>query len=122
MATRVLPKEENKEYQMTRFQSRSGGAVSSIGQSRKSEVGELLRPPFERRQGLLDQLAAARVVTKSVILRIKSDEDQHAGPSLQVSFEPGERLILIASMWVVWSMVNSPARATSCCATGRDQR
>src|SRR5712692_10427344 len=52
------------------------------------------------------QVGVARVVAKSVIIRVEGDEDQHAGPSLEVSFEPGERLILLPEAGVHCCEIN----------------
>src|SRR5215467_15052035 len=41
------------------------------------------------------EVYVARVVPKCVVSREKGDEDQEAAPSLEVSFEPGECLILL---------------------------
>src|SRR5262245_57124159 len=41
------------------------------------------------------EVYVARVVPKCVVSREQGDEDQVAAPSLEVSFEPGECLILL---------------------------
>src|SRR5713226_297946 len=46
------------------------------------------------------QVGVAWVITKGVVIRANGDEGQNARPSLEVSFEPGEGLILLAKTGV----------------------
>src|SRR4029453_19669282 len=67
-----------------------------VSARRRNFARSLSRPESDAPQ----QVGEARVFPKGFIIRAKNDDVQRAGSSLEVSFEPGESLILIAKTGV----------------------